>query len=55
MIDESTHLLSPNNEHSLGSDREDVCSKLEGEYSSFDWGFFLVALLGSVLLVLTPI
>ncbi|CEJ60628.1 hypothetical protein PMG11_09197 [Penicillium brasilianum] len=46
MIDETTHLLSPNNERSLCSDREGAGSELEKGYSGFDWAFFLVALLG---------
>lgn len=50
MIDENTHLIIPPSDDHLCPDSEAVWPKPEEETSSFNWGFFLVALLGSIFL-----
>lgn len=56
MTDENTRLITPPSGDHLCPDSEGVRAKPEEEGSSFNWGFFLVALLGSILLrLLSPL
>lgn len=50
MVDEKTHLITPPSDDNSSPDSESVWTTPKEENSSFNWGFFLVALLGSILL-----